>query len=272
MKPFMKYGGAKWSIADWIIDYLPQMPRYVEPYAGTAAVFCNLPWTPEHAILNDCSEHIVNLFRVMRTRGQELATQVAMTPWARSEYLASFGARGLPLRTGDDLEDARLFLVRLWQAGGTKTGTSNSWRHKGSKYTNRSATYELWRHLPDRLLAAADRLMQAEIECSPAEKIIARYRSEDTLLYCDPPYPLASRVSGLYQYEMTDADHVALLDLLDKHPGPVVLSGYHCELYDIRLAHWYHVERQTQAERGQVRTEVLWLNDRASNTRQLRML
>lgn len=263
IKPFAKYGGAKWSIADWVIAYLPRAKRYVEPYAGTAAVFCNLPWVPEHAILNDLSGDMVNLLRVIRTRAPELATQIAMTPWARDEYRTSFIAGGVPVRTGDDLEDARLFLVRLWQAGGTKTGTVNSWRHKGGKYTNRSSTYELWRLLPKRLLDVAERLMQAEIENLPALAIIGRYSTPDTLLYCDPPYPTALRTSKLYAHEMTDADHVELLDALDAHPGPVVLSGYHCALYDDRLRHWHTAERNVQAEKGNTRREVLWLNDAA---------
>jgi hypothetical protein len=31
---------------------------------------------------------------------------------------------------------------------------------------------------------------------------------------------------GSYKYEMTEDDHEELLDALEKHPGPVILSGY----------------------------------------------
>jgi DNA adenine methylase len=80
------------------------------------------------------------------------------------------------------------------------------------------------------------------------------------LIYADPPYPLSTRSGKMYQHEMTDADHLTLLDALDAHPGPVVLSGYHCALYDDRLRHWSTREKQAQAEKGNTRTEVLWLN------------
>ncbi len=62
---------------------------------------------------------------------------------------------------------------------------------------------------------------------------------------------------------MTDADHLQLLDALDKHKGPVVLSGYAHPLYDERLQHWHRLSSKALAERGQVRTEVLWLSTNA---------
>lgn len=100
----------------------------------------------------------------------------------------------------------------------------------------------------------------AEIERRPAARVIAEYNDAGVLVYADPPYPLSTRNGKMYQYEMTDADHLTLLDALDAHPGPVVLSGYHCALYDDRLAHWSTRERRVQAEKGNTRTEVLWLN------------
>lgn len=54
--------------------------------------------------------------------------------------------------------------------------------------------------------------------------------------------------------------------------GPVVLSGYHNALYDTRLASWACVETVAQAEKGNTRTECLWLNEAATANRQLRPL
>lgn len=51
IKPILKYPGAKWALAPWIVQHLPRMPHYVEPYCGSAAVFFNLPWRPKHAVL-----------------------------------------------------------------------------------------------------------------------------------------------------------------------------------------------------------------------------
>ena len=63
---------------------------------------------------------------------------------------------------------------------------------------------------------------------------------------------------------MNTEDHIELLDALEKHPGPVLLSGYSCLLYDQRLVHWERRTCKTIAEGGGVREEVLWINPVAS--------
>ena len=265
IKPILKYPGAKWALAPWIVQHLPRMPHYVEPYCGSAAVFFNLPWRPKHAVLNDMSGDIVNLFRVIRERGDELAALIEMTPWAREEYTLSYEP------TDDSLERARRFLVRTWQ--GHKNGTlqgqgaATNWRSIGIGLSRDNPGY--WRQYPARIRAVVEHLRNAEIEHQPAVQCIARHSAPDVLLYVDPPYPFDTRTStAYYAHEMTDGDHIALLDALDSHPGPVVLSGYACALYDDRLPHWHRVTTQAQAEKGNTRTEVLWLNDKAANSRQ----
>lgn len=267
IKPILKYPGAKWALAPWIVQYLPRMPHYVEPFCGSAAVFFNLPWKPKHAVLNDLSGDIVNLFRVIREHGDELAALVEMTPWAREEYEQSYEP------TEDSLERARRFVVRVWQSHGqSPKNNKNGWKHTGYKDAGSNPVPQ-WRKLPESLrLICSSALLEAEIEHRPAIDVIQRSAEADVLLYVDPPYVTYTRKPGLYQHEMTDADHILLLDALDKHPGPVVLSGYRCELYDQRLAHWHSVTTQAQAEKGNTRTEVLWLNEKAASSQQLRMV
>jgi DNA adenine methylase len=255
IKPILKYPGAKWNCAEWVTSHLPETPHYIEPFCGSAAVYFNLPWKPEHAVLNDVAGDIVNLFKVIRGQGEELAALVEMTPWSLAEYRESFE------RTTDPLENARRFLVNAWQMHGTRTHAASKgqgWRKVGIQ--GHAATVSVWNRLPGCLLDATRLLKQAEIDQCPAVDLIRRYAGDDVLIYADPPYVLHTRSHTMYQYEMTDADHTALLDTLDAHPGPVVLSGYHCDLYDTRLAHWHTRERQVSAEKGNIRTEVLWLN------------
>ncbi len=264
IKPILKYPGAKNALAPWIIQYLPRTAHYVEPYAGSLGVFLAKAKAP-HEVVNDLSGDVVNLFRVIREHGQELAALVEMTPYSRAEYYESYKPADEPL------ERARRFLVRAWQAHGYKAYCRTGWRHNGSQ--SLQSVTNLWNGVPETIRAVAIRLKDAEIECQSALAIIERYKTADTTIYADPPYPLSTRKGRkLYAHEMTDDDHLLLLDALDRHPGPVVLSGYACELYDTRLAHWHRVTKQTHAEKGQTRTEVLWLNERAAAAQQLRFL
>jgi DNA adenine methylase len=62
------------------------------------------------------------------------------------------------------------------------------------------------------------------------------------LVYCDPPYLHATRRrTDLYRYEMTDAQHKALLDTITSLPCMVLISGYASALYHTTLRTWNRV-------------------------------
>ncbi|HYU74860.1 MAG TPA: DNA adenine methylase [Ktedonobacteraceae bacterium] len=264
LKPILKYPGSKARLAEWIISFFPAHTHYVEPYCGSAAVFF-LKKPSEHEVLNDLNSSIVNLFRVIRSRGSELAQAIEMTPWSEEEY--ALVERNCT--DGDEVEQARRFLVRCWQAHGGTLHQVSGWKHNG--LNGHAYPVRLWRQLPSRLLAVVDRLKDAEIRNRPALEIIDYYNAPDCLMYCDPPYVLSTRGRKYYPYEMDDSQHLALLDALDAHKGPVVLSGYGCPLYDERLSHWQRVTLPAVAEHGKQRTEVLWLNRCASVGQQGRL-
>ena len=80
------------------------------------------------------------------------------------------------------------------------------------------------------------------------------------LVYSDPPYLHATRRSDRrYRHDYTDADHVALLELLKGLPCQVMVSGHPSALYDTMLSGWRRVALQVTTQ-ARVRTEVVWLN------------
>jgi DNA adenine methylase len=252
-KPVLRYPGAKWFLASWIVSHFPPFKTYVEPYFGSGAIFFSLPEPPRYAILNDKSKRVVNLFQVLRTHGPQLCAQLELTPWARDEYEASFAS------SDDPLEDARRFLVRCWQAYGTRLNGKTGWRTCGS--ADGKFEYLVWNRLPERIAAVVERLKHAEIENREALDVITRFSGqEDCLLYVDPPYVMATRSGPMYEHEMNDEQHLALLDALLRHKGPVILSSYAHPLYEERLADFRRVTHPSVTQSGKVRTEVLWLN------------
>ena len=261
ISPVLKYPGSKHSIADWIVSHIPPHQVYLEPYFGSGCVFFAKKLAKIETI-NDIDGQVVNLFRVIREQPEELARMVEFTPWARREQqdiLTSASDLEYFKTTGDPLEDARRLLVRLWMSHGGRTSDRSGWRHnvqsKGAHCT------KTWQELPARILAVAGRLKDAQIECAPAIELISKYRYSEVLIYADPPYVLSTRRKRRqYKHEMSDADHVDLLDALDTHPGPVLLSGYDHLLYNDRLHNWERRTCRAMAEGGRAREEVLWLN------------
>lgn len=266
-QPVLRYPGSKWGISTWIVEHFPPHAAYVEPFFGSGAVL--LRKSPARSeLVNDLDGNVVTFFRVLRDRPEELAAAVALTPYARDELAAARVDEA-----DDDLERARRFAVECWQTRGGAVGRRTpGWRFDIHGGGNKSLA-RVWADLPGKVMLAADRLRGVMVENAPAMDVIARARRSgrldavDTLIYADPPYLGRELPDGrpsarlrLYRHELSATEHLTLLDALDAHPGPVVLSGYASDLYDDRLRAWARRERITRNQNNDNRTEVLWLN------------
>lgn len=234
---------------------MPPHTTYLEPYFGSGAVLFNKPPVALETI-NDKSGDVVNLFRVIRQRPEELARAVQWTPYARDEFKAAHNP------ASDELERARRFLVKCWQSIRVKTGSISGWRCRST--ADDAYRVRQWNDLPENIAAVAERLKEVQIENRPALQVIGRYDHPDVLIYADPPYLLEGRNGAIYEDEMSESDHAELLDALLAHSGPVILSGYDSQLYNSRLTEWSRKERKQIIETGQTRTEVIWINSVAA--------
>jgi len=268
-RPLLRWLGGKFRLAPWIIDQFPPHRIYVEPFGGAASVLLRKPRVTTE-VYNDLDEDLVGLFRILRdpVLSLELVRMVRLTPFSRAEFIAAYE------RTGDPVERARRLVVRSFMGFGScaaRMDRSTGFRtgHRGG---DAPASRE-WATYPDGLRAICDRILGegVSIESRPAAQVIAHWDTPETLFYVDPPYVHATRSakkargapSNGYTHELTDADHVALLDQLAALRGMVVLSGYPHPIYDARLTGWTRIERDTHADGARPRTEVLWLNPAA---------
>jgi DNA adenine methylase len=107
------------------------------------------------------------------------------------------------------------------------------------------------------------RLLRVQIENRPASEVIALYDGEQTLFYCDPPYPHETRGdTKSYKYEMSEQDHIELARVLKVARGKVALSGYRCDLLDELYRGWRCTEAPEKNCHSikKPRTEALWTN------------
>ncbi|MGH2272404.1 DNA adenine methylase [Anaerohalosphaeraceae bacterium U12dextr] len=112
----------------------------------------------------------------------------------------------------------------------------------------------------------AERFRTVAIENMDAIKLIKKYDCQDALIYCDPPYLPETRYganANTYAFEMSYEDHETLLNTLNDCKSHVIISGYHSDLYDMKLRGWRmdSIEGKSHiANSGQIRKEVLWMN------------
>lgn len=252
MTPVLKYPGAKWRIAKWIIDFMPKHKVYLEPFFGSGAVFFNKE--PAHIeTINDIDGDVVNFFKICQERTEEFAELLELTPWSRQEYYEAY------LPSEDDLERARRFAIRCYQAFGAGQLRQNGWKHGVSPTAPNPA--KIWNRLPEQIRFVGPRLIRTQIENRPALELITIYNNPDTLLYVDPPYlPETRSKTKQYKNEMTEGEHVELLKTLKASKSNVILSGYDSGLYNDFLKGWQKAEKKTTCENGKPRTEVIWIN------------
>ena len=255
------YGG-KFSHLDWLLPLLPEATHYCEPFAGSAAVLINRAPAPVETY-NDLDGEAANFFQVLREQKDALTEAIGLTPFSRAEFERAIVE---PTAGLTDLERARRFYIRARQVrtGLAQTASSGRWAH--CLLTSRAGmagAVSRWLGAIEDLPAIAQRLLRVQIEHDTAINVIKRYDSPETLFYCDPPYPHASRGdSTAYKYEMTDDEHRELAEVLRNVQGKVALSSYHSPLMDELYSDWNYVEAPSRTIHStkQQRTEVLWIN------------
>jgi len=261
--PILRYHGAKFRLAKWVMSFFPEHHTYVEPFGGAAGVLLQKDRAYAE-VYNDLDGAVVNFFRVVRdpeTRAR-LIEAIVLTPYARDEFDLAWEP------TTDLIEEARRLAIRAQMGFGSAGATKGSTGFRIDTRREYGTAQHLWTLYPDAIHIAGERLQSVLIENRPAIEVMRQHDGTDTLHFVDPPYMLETRVlqangRGYYKHEMTDEQHAELLDVLLELEGFVVLSGYSSELYNTKLRDWtkYETKARISASRGTgLRTECVWVN------------
>ena len=258
------YGG-KFSHLDWLLPLLPHTTHFCEPFGGAGSVLINREPSPVETY-NDVDEEVTNFFKVLRNNKEELLSQIGLTPFSKSEFeyaIMNSNGKGEHL---PDIERARLFYIRARQVRTGLAQTASKGRWANCLKTSRAGmagAVSRWLGGIESLEYIATRLLRVQIENDDALEVIKRYDSDETLFYCDPPYPHESRGDkNAYLFEMSNEEHIRLANLLNSIEGKVAVSGYDCRLMNDLYKNWNKVTAPTKKALSvkSDRTEVLWTN------------
>jgi DNA adenine methylase len=239
---------------------MPEHRTYVEPFGGGANVLLRKP-RAHVEVYNDLHSGVVNLFRVLRCHDMaaELLRRMRLMPFSREEFGAAYEVPTDPV-------DAALRLVARSFMGFGSTGIFGTAKGTGFRIA-KAGDHDYageWARLPDHYGAIVERFAGVVIEHDDAVNVLERYDDPSTLHFIDPPYVHDTRpdlrTGRCYYFEMSDAEHVALLARVQDLAGKVIICGYPSELYDIALKNWHRLSRKATALSGAARTEVIWLN------------
>lgn len=249
--PLLSWYGGKTGMAEWIVSLMPPHAAYLEPYAGSLAVLARKPRS-ESETINDYNGEIVNLYRVCREHGAELARRLDLTPYARAEWLDSDPC-------DDPIERARRYVVHVEQAfaGDQQTSTWTLAR-TGTRRMN------VWLDVGARIAAIGKRLDGVYIEHGDALGLLPKWAANpDALIYLDPPYTTDVR-GGSYAVDVADDHHAAMAEAVRDAEACVMVSGYDNPAYEALFPGWVkHYRSVLVGGAGGARSErveVIWMN------------
>jgi DNA adenine methylase len=222
IKTPISYYGGKQQLASRIIELLPQHNLYCEPFIGGAAVFFKKPPSVVE-VINDTNQELINFYRIVQRDYVSLEKEIQISLHSRRLHKDASVVYNNP-HLFSEIKRAWAVWVTANQSFGSQL--DNSWgydRKKGSmskKIKNKRESFTE---------AYAIRLQSTQIECADALAIIRSRDSDDSLFYCDPPYP--GTAMGHYDgYSIEDFE--ALLTLLSQIKGKFILSSYPYDVLD----------------------------------------
>ncbi|HEY3284901.1 MAG TPA: DNA adenine methylase [Armatimonadota bacterium] len=195
-RPFLKWAGGKTQLLDALLPYFPEcIPRYVEPFVGSAAVFFCLSALGRlagSALLADSNAELVNVYRTVRDEPEDLIRLL-------SEHREAHGKE-------------HYYEVRSREATPDATGAArfiylNKTCYNGLYRVNQAGLFNVPMGDYRRPAILQEELLRAaSVALRHAEVVVRDFRDtlascgEGDLLYLDPPYVPLSATSSFTGY------------------------------------------------------------------------
>lgn len=215
----IRWVGGKSRLRKQIVELLPEHTCYVEPFAGAAWVLFAKP-PSDVEVLNDIDQELVNFFRVLKEKPEELIMSFEWELVSRAEFerLADLDPTKLT-----DVQRAHRFYYLIMAGWG---GESDYPRFQTSitdgGHGNR--LIGALKHLHQKLEPVHKRLRTVIIENLDWRECIQRYDRATTVMYIDPPYP-GNKCN--YAHNMRDwQEHWELSERLKHTQCRWILSSY----------------------------------------------
>lgn len=222
--PLLRWAGSKRrQLGELDIHWSDGFKRYVEPFAGSAALFFHLQ--PGRALLGDINDDLIETYEVVRDRPDDVFEAVSAIPRGERHYYAERSKK--PAKLSRFRRAVRfVYLNRFCFNGIYRTNTQGDFN---VPYAHTRAgfipTIETFRR-------AANLLARATLKCADFGTLLSGVREGD-FVFLDPPYVVESR-RVFRQYDKrafteADLDRLALhLEKMDRRGAKFVLTYADC--------------------------------------------
>lgn len=263
IRSIFKCHGGKSLIKNWIISNFPtnyQKFYYAEIYGGAANILLNKQKS-NLEIYNDIDKCVFNVLNCLKTKSNEVINSLNEIEYNLDTFEL---AKNNQLKHHNTAikEAVNEIIIRRMSRGGLKKTFSWSSRKRGGQPGDVNA----WENFKKNINEICYRLQNVILFNEDAVEVIKKYDSKDIFFYADPPYLKSTRTSkNIYDFEMTEEDHIKLAECLNGIQGKAMISGYESELYKKLYKGWkkYYKDmpnHSSQQKEKQRRTEIIWCN------------
>lgn len=263
----LRWHGGKSYLAAWILQFMPNHSLYREPFFGGGAVLFRKNYNGISEAVNDKNDNLIRFWRVIANAEQfrEFVVRINLMPYSTEIWRDAVDDIRSQI---SDIDFAVSFFIkyRMSRQGLGSDFTTPTQRVRRGMNEHVSA----YLAAVDGLVEACDRLRRVEITNLDAIEFIRKYDSPYAVFYCDPPYLHSTRENNstnIYDYEMSEAEHVTLLESLSRIKGRFLLSGYPSKVYsDWARENGLYVatkeidNKSSGAATKAIKTECLWMN------------
>ena len=228
----MSWIGGKKSLREIIIERFPvDYEKYIEVFGGGGWVLFHKQPLNDFEVYNDFNPNLVNLYRCVRDKPQELIDELTFVLNSREDFDHIKQMQKEKIEIPDVKRAANFYqLIRYSYASGCDSFGSQP--------------HSMWNNFP-LIFQASRRLQKVLIENRDFEKLIQHYDRPVSFFYCDPPYYATE--SYYDDVDFGRKDHQRLADCLCSINGKFLLSYNDCpEIRELYSRNGIYIETTTR--------------------------
>jgi len=232
--PILRWAGSKRQILEALSSFWkPSFKRYVEPFAGSAALFFRTK--PARALLSDLNYELIDTYEVIRNRPDDVHSAVCKIERSEEQYYRIRAQQ--PKRLGELGRAVRFVYLNRYCFNGI-------YRTNSDGHFNVPFAHNKPGSIPpiEDFRRCAVLLQNATLRCGDFGGVLSEVRQGD-FVYLDPPYVVNSRrvfrQYGQREFSIRDVERLAAhLIRLDRVGASFVVSYADCSEARKLLSRW----------------------------------
>ena len=225
LKPFLKWAGGKYRVLPHILPELPVTGTYVEPFAGSAAVWLNVDCVK--SVVCDKNADLISLYNFLKSEGESFIRYCASFFIPENNTQSAYYKFRGKFNGSDDARLRAALFVYLNRHCFNGLARFNA----QGKFNTPFGRYKA-PHFPcQEMRSFCEKSRHADFVCRDFRDVFQNLQPND-VVYCDPPYAPLSQTTNFTAYtgggfSFADQEDLARLALEAVGRGVTVLISNH---------------------------------------------